>query len=122
MRRPGPYSTADAIASLDRRSKEYRLMAGVRAEMAAHVGGKPSATQKALIERVAWLTLHMAKIDAKAASGGSMSDHDHRHYLAWANTMARTMRTLGLDAAPQRPLSPAEAMARTPIPSRGVAA
>ncbi len=92
-------------------------MAGVRSQLTAHVGGKPSAPMQMLIERAAWLTIHVAQLDAKAVSGGTISEHDQRTYLAWSNTLTRTLRTLGLTAAPQRPQTPAEAMARRPLTS-----
>ena len=97
-------------------------MAGVRADLTAHVGGKPSATQQMLIERAAQLTLQVAQLDAKIATPGGLTERDHRAYLAWSNSLVRTLRTLGLAAAPQRPLTPAEAMARPASPSRGIAA
>ena len=45
-----------ALAKLDQRTKEARLMRETRAELAAHVGGKPSAVQAAMIERACQLT------------------------------------------------------------------
>jgi hypothetical protein len=68
--------------------------------MVAHVGGKPSATQKALIERAAMLTLHLARMDMRAMEAGDLSDHASRQYLAWSNTLSRTLTQLGLEAAP----------------------
>jgi hypothetical protein len=45
-----------ALAKLDQRTKEARLMRETRAELVAHVGGKPSAVQAAMIERACQLT------------------------------------------------------------------
>ena len=73
-------------------------MAGVRADLTEHVGGRPSATQRMLIERAAWLTIHVAQLDAKGVGPG-LTEHDHRQYLAWSNTLTRTLRTLGLEGA-----------------------
>ncbi len=98
-RRVGAYSSPDALARLDNRSREGRIMAQVRADLTTHLGGKPSATQRAMIDRAAWLTLHMALIDAKIGTTGSLTDHDSRTYLAWSNTLTRTMRSLGLHGA-----------------------
>ena len=122
MRKAGPYSAPGALARLDQRSREARIMAGVRADLTAHVGGKPSATQRMLIDRAARLSLQVAQLDAKMSTPDGLTDHDHRTYLAWSNTLTRTLRTLGLTAAPARPLTPAEAMARPASVSRGIAA
>ena len=85
---------------MDRRSREARILAGTKAELTAHVGGRPSATQQALIDRAAWLTLHVAQIDAKAAEGGILTEHDARTYLAWSNSLTRALVALGLKSAP----------------------
>lgn len=91
-----PYSRAIAWANLDGRSREAVLLRRVRADLTAHLGGKPSATQRALIERAASLSLHIALLDAKALkAGGVMTDHDSRQYLAWSNALTRTLRQLG---------------------------
>jgi hypothetical protein len=95
------------VVRLDGRSREARLMRTVRAELTAHVGGSPSATQRALIERAAWLSLHVAKIEARTAEGGGFSEADSRQYLAWSNSLTRTLRALGIEGAPQSAPSPA---------------
>lgn len=85
---------------MDQRTREARIMAKVRADLSVHVGGKPSATQNALIERAAWLTLHVALLDAKMTAPSSLTEHDSRTYLAWSASLVRTLRTLGLQGAP----------------------
>ena len=97
----GPYSLPGALAKLDGRTREARLMREARAELVAHVGGTPSATQRVLIERAANLTLQIAMLDAKHAAGG-MTEHDGRQYLAWVNTLTRLMRQLGMNGAAPR--------------------
>ncbi|MFT8802199.1 MULTISPECIES: hypothetical protein [Gluconobacter] len=69
----------------------------MRSDLIEHVGGKPSATQKALIERAAWMTLHVTMMDRKMMEGGAPAERDARQYLAWANTLTRTMRQLGIE-------------------------
>ena len=92
-----PYSRPAALAKMDGRTKEARLIKTTRAELTQHVGGSPSATQRALIDRCAMLTLHMAAIDRKTAEGGAMTEHDSRTYLAWSNSLARTLERLGME-------------------------
>jgi hypothetical protein len=101
MPKLGPYSRNATLTKLDGRTKEARLVQSLRAELAAHVGGKPSATQHALIEQAAQLRLRLAVMDRKYAEGGTLTDHDSRVYLAWSNSLSRLMRQLGTKAAPK---------------------
>lgn len=107
----GPYSRRTTLAKLDRRTREARLMEEVRDELVKHVGGSPSATQAALIERAVWLSLHIAMMDARIADAGAMTDCDSRTYLAWSNTLARTLAHLGLQAVPTKAPSLADHLA-----------
>jgi hypothetical protein len=94
------------LAKLDGRRREARLMQNVRDELAQHVGGNPSAPQRALIERAAWLTLHVALMDAKLmeeGEGATHSERDSRQYLAWSNSLTRIMKQLGTDKVPAKP-------------------
>jgi hypothetical protein len=103
MPKLGPYSRPDAFRNLDGRTWEAKLLASTRAELTAHVGGAPSATQRALIDRAAWLTLYLAQMDRRSADLGAMTDHDSRSYLAWSNTLARTLARLGPQAKAAKP-------------------
>ena len=79
-------------------------MAATRADLTAHVGGNPSKVQAALIERAARLTLLVEMMDAQAIENGGMTERDGRSYLAWSNSLTRTLRELGLkSAAPKAP-------------------
>ncbi len=91
------------VPSRDGRSADAVLLRRTKAALCAHVGGKPSATQRALIDRAAQLTLHVARMDARAMEDGGLSDHATREYLAWSNTLSRTLALLGLDAVPAPP-------------------
>ncbi len=74
-------------------------MADTRRSLIAHVGGKPSTVQLALIERCVWLTLRCWIFDKKLGTTGAMSERDSREYLAYSNSLTRNLRALGL----QRP-------------------
>ena len=74
-------------------------MRSTRAELVAHVGGRPSAVQAALIEQAVQLRLRLAVMDRKFAETGAQTDHDSKTYLAWANSFARLMTRLGLEGA-----------------------
>jgi hypothetical protein len=51
MAKIGPHSRPDKLQIVDGRLAEAKLMASVRAELTQHLGGKPSATQRILIDR-----------------------------------------------------------------------
>jgi hypothetical protein len=53
-------------------------------------------TQSALIEIAVQLRMRLVVMDAAFAERGEQSAHDARQYLAWANTLARTLSRLGL--------------------------
>ena len=94
----GPYSRLNVLAKLDGRTREARMMRQFRIELTEHLGGKPSFTQAALIDRAAWLFLHVAQLDARAVNGRELTEHDARTYLGWSNTLNRCLRQLGLKA------------------------
>ena len=91
----GPYSRRPKLGHLDRRTHEGRLFASFQDAMIRHLGGNPSAPQLAIIERATWLRLRLATLDGKVASG-SFSELDSRTYLAWSNSLTRTLAQLGL--------------------------
>lgn len=95
MSRIGPYSSSSSLTKIDGRSADGRFLRRVRAELALHCGGKPSATQHALIDRIAWLRLRIAAMDARTAASTQLTEHDSRTYLAWVGAMSRLMRELG---------------------------
>ena len=99
---------------MDGRTREARFLAQTRQELTAHLGGKPSATQSVLIERAAMLRLHLAQLDEKALRAGNLTDHDHRHYLAWSNSLDRALRHLGLTGAEAKPITLADILATSP--------
>ena len=74
-------------------------MRETRAELVAHVGGNPSAVQAAMIERACQLTLRIVAMDRKFAETGAQTDHDSRTYLAWSNSLTRTLAQLGVESA-----------------------
>jgi hypothetical protein len=108
------YSRPVRMAGVTTRTTMGRLIRDVRADLLKHVGDAPSATQRSLIERAVMLTVQLARMDAQALRNGAMSAHASREYLAWSNTLTRTMKALGLKSAPPK--------ARTLAQVRGEAA
>ncbi|WP_376094602.1 hypothetical protein ACE7GA_01450 [Roseomonas sp. CCTCC AB2023176] len=99
----GAYAGLARLSDMDLRTRHGRILRGVRAELVAHVGGTPSATQRLLVERAAQLTLRVAIFDDRLAEGGALTDHDSRQYLAWSNSLTRTLKALGLKGETQKP-------------------
>jgi hypothetical protein len=98
-RASGPYAGLARLSAPDLRTRYGRILKSVRDELTSHVGSRPSATQKMLIERAAQLSLRVAMMDDQAATGKVLTDHDSRTYLAWSNTLTRTLAQLGLHGA-----------------------
>jgi hypothetical protein len=99
-RRAGPYSRLD-LPTFNGRTREGAFLRGVRAELVKHVGGKPSATQTALIEAAAQLRLRISLMDRRFGETRIQSEHDSRTYLAWVGALGRLMQRLdGLQGTP----------------------
>jgi hypothetical protein len=101
----GPYSRPLALRKLDGRTREAALMRRVRAELTAHVGGKPNFPQRVLIERAAVLALRIAQIEAKIVAGEMLTQHDNNYAIAWHNAYRRTIAAIGLEPAAAKPPS-----------------
>lgn len=85
------------IAPMDLRSKLGRANKLLRESLLQHVGGKPSATEAALIDLACQIDLRLQVLDARFAdSDGEFSGHDAKQYLAWSNSLARLLQRLGL--------------------------
>ena len=84
---------------LDRRTLIGRDAAAFRARLFAHCAGAPSATQQALIETAVQLRMRLVAMDIAFAEKAGQSAHDARQYLAWSNSLTRTLSLLGLQPA-----------------------
>ena len=92
----GVYSCNTSLVQLDKRSREYRLMRQVRKDLTAHIGGSPNAAQRMLIERAVILSLRVAMLDRQIVEGEILTTLDNNQYLAWSNSLVRTIARLGL--------------------------
>jgi hypothetical protein len=91
------YSCKMTLASLDKRTREARLMRRVREDLLKHLGGHPNTVQRMLIERAVILSLRVAQIDAKILAGDTLTLHDNNAALAWNNALRRTLTALDID-------------------------
>jgi hypothetical protein len=110
MARIGPHSRPGRLAIIDGRSAEAQAMKRIRDDLARHVGGNPSVTQKMLIERCAVLTLRIQLMDRQQLRDSVLTERNAREYLCWTNSLSRLLRQLGMKGAAPRQLSPIEVM------------
>src|SRR5271163_3578408 len=97
----GAYSRAIASArGIDGRTREGKLISATCRALAEHLGGEDrlSAPQRALVERCAMLQLRIAALDARIVDG-SFTEYDAKTYLAFHNSLTRTLLGLGLQPA-----------------------
>ena len=87
------------------RTAEGRRLREFRQGLIDHLGGRPSAVQMTLIDRATVLMHHLAHLDRRAEIEGGLSEHATRVFLAWQNTLTRTLQAIGLRpaAAPAGP-------------------
>jgi hypothetical protein len=114
-------SLDEDIAPIDRRSRLAKDTDTFRRQLIEHVGGAPSPVQAALIRLATQIQIRVAIMDAKfAMEGGDVNACDAHHYLAWVNTLSKTLAKLGLKSAPlpRRSLSDLLAEHDTREPSR----
>jgi hypothetical protein len=112
----GQHSRPDRWQKLDGRTREARQLRAVVADLTAHVGGSPSATEKLLIDRLARVYLRLALFDQKLEAG-TFTDHDGRVYGALHTAIRLMTRQLGMKPAGAKPEDPMAAL-RAHIDSR----
>src|SRR5215471_3185318 len=101
MPKYGAYSKDIILARPSGRTKEGRLVRQMRHALFSHFGGESRLTppQRMLVERACMLQLRVATLDRKICDG-TFSAFDSKTYLAFSNSLARTLKTLGIEAAP----------------------
>ena len=109
MPKLGAYAKEIVLARPDGRTKEARLLRQARRALIAHLGGEArlSAPQRALVERAAMLQLRCAVLDKKILDG-TFSEYDAKTYLAFSNSLRRSLEALGLGPAVAPPPSLAD--------------
>lgn len=84
------------IQKVDGRTREAQFRRKMRGALAAHVGGTPSIAQEMLIDLAVDTAFEVEIMKSRRAELGSLSDHDHRHFLAYCNSYRRTLVALGV--------------------------
>jgi hypothetical protein len=96
MPKVGPYSRAAILQKPDGRTREARLVASLRAELIAHLGGSPSVAQRMMIDQACELQLRIAIMNRKFMQTAEFTEHDSRTFLAWNNSLTRLLARIGL--------------------------
>ena len=79
--------------------------------------------QQTLIERACQLQIRIAMMDRDFAAGCVQTEHDSRTYLAWSNSLTRTLRELGIKGVAERTPSLQDYLAfRSSAPTSSAAA
>jgi hypothetical protein len=102
MSRIGPHSRPKKLALLDGRRAEAKLMREVSDELTAHIGGKPTITQRMMIERAATISLRIRLLDRLTLSDAGLSEKNAREAVCWENALRRTLIALGIKGASER--------------------
>ena len=110
-RRGGPY--LQLKQRLDKRTRLGRRAAALERALTEQIGGAPSAAEAALIRLAVTLDLRIELMRARLLADEAGDEPAERHLLAWCNTLARTLRMLGLKAPPARPPSLADIIAES---------
>jgi hypothetical protein len=88
----------------------------LEAELVAHVGGKPSITERLIIDQAIKARLQLDALGDKLVAG-NFTDHDRRVFGALLNALRLNLRELGLKpASSSRSLSLAEYLANGGMP------
>jgi len=107
-----PRSGRARLATFDGRTREARFIATLRADLILHVGGSPSVTEAELIDMACDTAFEIEAMKRRRAErDATLSLHDHKAFLAYQNTLRRTLAQLGMKGAAERPRTLAEHLA-----------
>jgi hypothetical protein len=110
-----PRRARNGLTKMDGRTREARFVRDLRASLIRHVGSSPSATQAALITMAVDTAFEIELMKRRRAErDATLSMHDHRAFLAYQNTLRRTLAQLGMKSAAEKPPTLAEILAMPP--------
>src|SRR4051812_26735236 len=90
--RTQPRATLLVQGRVDGRTAYARFIADARQELIADLGGNLTTTQKILVERAAWLRLHIYLFDKQVSdSDRPMTAAERRSYFELNNSLTRTI-------------------------------
>jgi hypothetical protein len=95
-RHPGPFSRDQAIADVDRRTREGRFLKTVTRELIEHLGDA-SAPQRLLVQSAALKATRMMLLTDQLLAGVPLAEGSDHHALAWLNSMRLDLQAIGLE-------------------------
>ena len=84
------------LVVMDGNSPEAHFLRRVQRKLLEHLGGEPTAPQRALVNKIAWIELRCLLLDKKLLESRE-TPYDHDVYLAHANAAARMYKLLGIE-------------------------
>lgn len=98
----GLYSRPKEVSRVDRRTTAGRLVAAVREELIAHVGGAPTVAQRLLIEAATHKAMRLAMVSDAFRQGipTSVLALDET-FLKFSNSLRADLQVLGIQAPKQ---------------------
>ena len=95
------------LSDVDGRTKLGRITNELRRELYDHLGGAPNAVERALVEQCVTLRAKTAMIDARIIDG-TANEMETAHYIAWCNSLRRSLAALNFGEAAKLIRSTAE--------------
>ena len=89
----GGFSTLNRIMKADGRTHIAKLLKEVRASLAEHLGGAPTAAEAILVHSVSIKVVRLALLDERVLSD---LESDKHQWLSWSNSVRRDLEVLGL--------------------------
>ncbi len=81
---------------LDGRTSIARKIEGRRQELIEAVGGNPTPVQQSIIDRIPFCEWYCVELERRIVNGENVDSYGGQ-YLAWVNTVRRSLLALGLD-------------------------
>jgi hypothetical protein len=106
-RKPGPFSTDQALTSLDRRTKAGRIMKTVVGELMDHLGDA-TPPQRLIVQAAALKAVRLSLLTENLLAGDPPGEGSDHHALAWLNSMRLDLQALGLERKVRPSLNLAE--------------
>jgi hypothetical protein len=82
------------LPSIDGRTRAGRAAKQFRKELTEYLGGSPSIIERTIIDRCVWLSIKVSLMDQKIAEGRD-TEYDSKTYLAWSNSLQRSLLKIG---------------------------
>ena len=86
-----------SFKNLDGRTRTAKAFIKVRRELKSALGGDLSPQESILVDRVVFLLYKITTFENAMLQGHGSSESVDAYFLAWVNTLRRTLESLGLE-------------------------